>query len=309
MIRCPNCGTHMEEGSQKCPLCGEPIKQNENQSSSNRFGFTSSDDMFKSPNLSERGTSKTFFSTPSNQINSTGTFFNSQSTSQAPDNNKLPKQKQKYLLAIIGVVILAIVIGCFVFIEPKSKNNSTDQPTEEIELSDVPELPAVSNDPINPSNPDDEEPPTSSGNETPTEPVDTGMKFGEYSLDIPEDYSAELSNDNTLTLVNAGMGYIITIEAGPYNIGAYRANDKAMTESYEKQNAKVERIYDDNIASHDVHILEVDQNGTKFIVAITPSISKKAYILTIFNGYDKEVYDYGALTAALYLCDQIKQNK
>lgn len=306
MIRCPNCGTHMEEGSTKCPLCGEAINQNDNLSSTNRFGFTSSDDMFKSPNLSETGSNKTFFSTAPRQNNQTGTFFNSQSP--VPDNNKIPKQKQKYLLAIIGVVILAIVIGCFIFIEPNSKTGNEDQPTEEIELSDVPELPAVSNEPIVSTEPE-EETPNESGETTPETPIDTGMKFGEYSLVIPEDYSAELSNSNTITLVNAGMGYIITIEAGPYNIGAYRANDKAMTESYENQNAKVERIYDDNIASHDVHILEVDQNGTKFIVAITPSVSRKAYILTIFNGYDKEVYDYGALTAALYLCDQIKQNK
>ena len=300
MIRCHNCGTHVEEGNTKCPLCGETIQNEFSTNNQNSFfNQNSQNDMFKSPSLN-----KTFFSGTSSP-NSSKSFFNQPSTSDQPskEKNHLAK-KQKYLLAIIGVVIIAIIAGCLIFSNSDDEED-TINPNNKIELSDVPtddeETSSENEDPDNSE--ENTEPNEPSEPETPETKV---MKFGSYSLEIPKGYNATQENDNAITIGNSATGYVITFEAGPYNIGAYRANDDEMTSAYERQNATVERIYDDNVASHDVHILEVDKDGTKFIIAITPSINKKAYIITLFNGFQKDSYDYGALTEALYISDNIK---
>lgn len=281
----------MEEGSTKCPLCGEPVNQELSSNTNYNLFNTSSNDIFKSPTLSNN---KSFF--PSNKpLNNEKSYFNQSSNNKKEEKKHLEK-KQKYLLALIAFIILLIIVGCIIF-----NNSKKDEPTDDnkIELSDVPDAGTT-------QKPQGEKNDSENESQVPETPAAQAMRFGNYSLQIPNGYNATQENDNAITLGNMATGYIITFEAGPYNIGAYRLNDNEMKESYEKQNATVERIYDNTISSHDVHILEVDQEGTKFIIAITPSVDKKAYIITLFNGFEKDAYDYGALEEALLISDKIQ---
>lgn len=303
MIRCPNCGTHMEENEVKCPLCGEPVAKENSNFFSNQNPPSPNDSLFSSPKID---TTSFLSSSPKEEKYTKKVFFENQPESPAPSSDK----KQIYLILIIIVVIIAIIIGIIFVMQPKDKNTSTTDDINKIELNEVDadkeEEEENNNSPEEPSSPenppeDDPETPATEEPETPKQ-----VTIGSYVITIPDDYNVTQDSDNTATLGNADTGAIITIEAGKYSIQKYRANDSELKKSYESQQATVERIYDDKITNHDVHILEVDQEGTKFLIAITPSVNNRSYILTIFNGYQKEAYDYGSLTQALAICDNIK---
>lgn len=310
MIRCPNCGTHMEENEVKCPLCGEPVvKENTNSFSDNPFSNPNTsfanDPIFQSPKVE----TSSFFSKNQTQTNHTKKTFFDNKPEVAPASSD---KKQIYLLVIIVIVFIAIVGGIILLTKSGDKNKAITDESNKIELSGVGEENQEGNDneknpgseePTEPETPPTENPEEPEGNPEPTEKQVT---IGKYVVTIPEGYNVTQDDSNVVTLGDADTGYIITIEPGPYNIKKYRANDDELKKSYEAQNATVERIYDDKITSHDVHILEVEQEGTKFLIAITPSINNRAYILTILNGFQKDAYDYGALTEALSICDNIK---
>lgn len=318
MIRCPNCGTHMEDTETKCPICGEPVNPY-NTINNNDFYSPGPESIIKNQFVDVSGTNSKFFNLPQ----SNNKYNQPNLNNPSPKNNhklpiKLNSNLSIYLLIAGAIVIFAGIIFTVAYFSSNGSDKSIPEDENRIELKDIDDNIGTtddntgnnSNDSSNgKSSTDDGSDDNSDDVVNPTTDVTISqeVKIANYLIPIPDGYKISETTNTTVTIGNSLTGYIITIESGPYNLKKYRQHDADLRKSYEDQGATVERIYNDNIDSHDLHILEVDLDGTKFIIAITPSVTQKAYILTIFNGFQRDEYDYSALKETLAICDKITQ--